>query len=700
MTRRSWPLVLTALAVLVATLWFTRADVAISVATPEGPAARSPLATLMTASSELAAHPAQAAAPGSPGDWQALGETIGAWIELREVQARDVHQVVLSRAGPGTPGVREGYLRFGDGSLVHVRLGDGRTVVPITPRTVSSVRFVVTAVDAGAGTAGLEELRLGGPAGDPAVPSNAPSDGNISPLATVTAISPAGADVGGVADGDASTTAVVGGGVELGWGRPREITGVDVSGAATGATLRRGTLVFSDGSVLPLGGVTHDVSRPTVVSFMPRVTTSVRLEVDEVAGGDAGSLALTEVRVLQRGAPASGSTGPSPGTGVDQPLKLSGRAGCRSQATTPRDDSAPVVLCPSTGAVVDDTAQLEVAAGPAYDSLSSTVWSAEQTSGTGATPSAVMTPLGTDHTATVSVDLSGLPAGPFMVELVATGPDETSSPTRLQLVHGSGRPQVEPAAAAPQGRTLVYDEEFDHPIVVNRSGDGADYVAGKPVSSGVTDFGGAAFLDPSSGLHPAEVIDDDYLRLRMQGTPNDLIDTLGSDRQHVSGMISSARPGGSGYSAQYGFFEARMLAPATPGTWPAFWMLPSTNLVDPEPQVAEIDAVELYGHDPLTTCHVTHEFPDPRGAGRVSCVQQWSTVQQAATWHTYGVEVLPDRTVFYVDGVVVADHVAPVGSDDPMFFMLDLAYGGGWRGKIGPVGQRADLYVDWVRVYV
>ena len=41
-----------------------------------------------------------------------------------------------------------------------------------------------------------------------------------------------------------------------------------------------------------------------------------------------------------------------------------------------------------------------------------------------------------------------------------------------------------------------------------------------------------------------------------------------------------------------------MLAPAAPGTWPAFWMLPSDNLIKPQPVVAEIDAVELYGHDP------------------------------------------------------------------------------------------------------
>ena len=35
-----------------------------------------------------------------------------------------------------------------------------------------------------------------------------------------------------------------------------------------------------------------------------------------------------------------------------------------------------------------------------------------------------------------------------------------------------------------------------------------------------------------------------------------------------------------------------------------------------------------------------------------------------------------------------------------MFFLLDLALGGGWPVALQPVQDRAVLYVDYVRVFV
>jgi hypothetical protein len=35
-----------------------------------------------------------------------------------------------------------------------------------------------------------------------------------------------------------------------------------------------------------------------------------------------------------------------------------------------------------------------------------------------------------------------------------------------------------------------------------------------------------------------------------------------------------------------------------------------------------------------------------------------------------------------------------------MFFLVNLALGGGWPVKLGGVQDRAALYVDYVRVYV
>ena len=143
-----------------------------------------------------------------------------------------------------------------------------------------------------------------------------------------------------------------------------------------------------------------------------------------------------------------------------------------------------------------------------------------------------------------------------------------------------------------------------------------------------------------------------------------------------------------------------MLAPAAPGTWPAFWMLPSDNLVAPTPTVAEIDAVELYGHEPTAACHSTHDYNSPHDDGVARCGTRFDSDRAALAWHTYGVSVLPTGITFYIDGHAVATAPQVDGGGAPMFFLVNLALGGGWPVDLSAVQDRAALYVDYVRVYV
>jgi hypothetical protein len=247
---------------------------------------------------------------------------------------------------------------------------------------------------------------------------------------------------------------------------------------------------------------------------------------------------------------------------------------------------------------------------------------------------------------------------------------------------------------------LIYAEEFDRPISITRSGAGADYAAAKPVHDGAEDFGDAIFADPAQGFDNVRVVDDRYLRIDVEPNPPGYVDPQGWGRTHLGGMLASARPGGSGFSAQYGYFEARMLTPAAPGTWPAFWMLPSDNLIAPTTTVAEIDAVELYGHNPTGACHSTHDYNSRRDDGVARCGTRFDSDRVALSWHTYGVSVLPSGITFYIDGQVVAAAPQVDGGGAPMFFLVNLALGGGWPVDLGAVQDRATLYVDYVRVYV
>ena len=122
-----------------------------------------------------------------------------------------------------------------------------------------------------------------------------------------------------------------------------------------------------------------------------------------------------------------------------------------------------------------------------------------------------------------------------------------------------------------------------------------------------------------------------------------------------------------------------MLIPAAPGTWPAFWMLPSDNLAAPTPSVAEIDALEAYGVHPLDACHSTHQYTSGNeDAGVSRCGQRFTSDRDALSWHTYGVSITPTDITYYIDGRVVATAPQVHGGGSPMFFMVNLALGGGW----------------------
>jgi hypothetical protein len=70
------------------------------------------------------------------------------------------------------------------------------------------------------------------------------------------------------------------------------------------------------------------------------------------------------------------------------------------------------------------------------------------------------------------------------------------------------------------------------------------------------------------------------------------------------------------------------------------------------------------------------------------------------TFHTYGCKITATDTVYYCDNVEVARHpTLLLSKQQPMFFLIDLATGGGWPVDLSRYHGVADMYVDYVRVY-
>ena len=70
------------------------------------------------------------------------------------------------------------------------------------------------------------------------------------------------------------------------------------------------------------------------------------------------------------------------------------------------------------------------------------------------------------------------------------------------------------------------------------------------------------------------------------------------------------------------------------------------------------------------------------------------------TFHTYGCKITESDTIYYCDDVEVGRHqTLKVSKHQPLFFLVNLATGGGWPVDLSRYHGKADMYVDYLRVY-
>lgn len=125
------------------------------------------------------------------------------------------------------------------------------------------------------------------------------------------------------------------------------------------------------------------------------------------------------------------------------------------------------------------------------------------------------------------------------------------------------------------------------------------------------------------------------------------------------GHVASTE-GYEGFSAKYGYFEARCIAPPCEGIWSAFWLMPdegtgmtSDDIMDTGADGVEIDIMESpWYYESFFkrngNMHVLH------GDGYTDTKSQKSDLIRVSNmyseFHTYGVMWTPDEYIFYIDG--------------------------------------------------
>jgi beta-glucanase (GH16 family) len=156
---------------------------------------------------------------------------------------------------------------------------------------------------------------------------------------------------------------------------------------------------------------------------------------------------------------------------------------------------------------------------------------------------------------------------------------------------------------------------------------------------------------------------------------------------------------------KYGKVEVRAKLPKGVGTWPAIWMLGTTNPFK-WPDDGEIDIMEHVGFDQGKVHGTVHtkKYNHSIGTHRRTYTMVPDCSEQ---YHVYSTEWDNDKVLVGVDGknyfTFVNEHSGYEAwpFDNPMHLLLNIAVGGNWGGQKG-VDENIwpqKMEIDWVRVY-
>jgi beta-glucanase (GH16 family) len=185
------------------------------------------------------------------------------------------------------------------------------------------------------------------------------------------------------------------------------------------------------------------------------------------------------------------------------------------------------------------------------------------------------------------------------------------------------------------------------------------------------------------GLDPFRVRDG-VLSIVASRTPAALKPVL-FNNEYISGILTTQ----SSFAQKFGYFEIRSKIPVGSGVWPAFWLLADDGGWPPE-----ADVMEGRGQQPGDLVMTTHwRHPD---TGRIeSCGFDFSVPDTATDFHDYGMLWLRDRIVYFIDRKPVSDIKVPIGFEDPMYMIVNLAMGSKFFRGVGGVDANSPDMVEF-----
>jgi beta-glucanase (GH16 family) len=88
-------------------------------------------------------------------------------------------------------------------------------------------------------------------------------------------------------------------------------------------------------------------------------------------------------------------------------------------------------------------------------------------------------------------------------------------------------------------------------------------------------------------------------------------------------------------------------------------------------------------------------YPHPCDMSKLGIPSTWYE-----TFHTYGCKITATETTYYCDNIEIGHHATLMNCKKyPLYFLVNLATGGGWPVDLSRYNGLADMYVDFIRVY-
>ncbi len=368
------------------------------------------------------------------------------------------------------------------------------------------------------------------------------------------------------------------------------------------------------------------------------------------------------------------------------------------------------VVSPEYGSDCSGDTRITLAA-PGFNSVTVRCWKHGGLFGKDSTVAAVA--LGPNGDGSFVFPADQYPHGPVTLTIAGqNGPVKDNCYLQLYNRRGvpwnEGIPRDPPPAA--KGMSLVFADDFDGPLSISGTDPKATYYDHKP-PNGYQDFSVHVFSGHDSPKDPFARVDS-YLRIRA------------SDKTHSSGLISSMKNDGSGHKVTIPcYFECRFIGPSAVGTWPGFWLMTDYmtdyKLKGDKTPCDELDIIEAYGGEGprapnagdsyMISPHCWNQGEEGKAIEKKAFDGMHNPIHMRkfgipSTWfetfHLYGCKVTQTDTVYYCDNIEVGRHATlPICRQRPLFFMVNLATGGGWPVDLSRYNGHADMYVDYVRVY-